>query len=256
MAGRLESKRAVITGGASGVGAAAARLFAAEGARVVIVDRQAEPGRAVADEIKRSGREAHFYHVDVSSADEVRDGFGAIRSELGGVDVLFNHAGIFIVRKLIDMSDSDWDGVMAVNVKSMFLTCREVLPGMMEQRGGVILNTSSVSGLTANALEIAYCVSKGAILQLTRGICAEYRSYGIRCNAICPGFIRTPHGLREMAELAEHGEEVTDDALAASQVRIAEPEDIAAAALALVSDDTRFVNGAHVLVDNGWVAVT
>jgi NAD(P)-dependent dehydrogenase (short-subunit alcohol dehydrogenase family) len=256
MPGRLESKRVVITGGASGVGAASARLFAAEGARIAIIDRQADLGQAVADELRDATHEAYFHHVDVSSAAEVEAGFDAIRRQLGGIDVLFNHAGTFIVRKLIDMSEADWDGIMAVNVKSMFLTCREVLPGMIQQGGGVILNTSSVSGLTANALEIAYCTSKGAVLQLTRGICAEYRSYGIRCNAICPGFIRTPHGLREMAELAKHGQEVTDDALAASQVRIAEPEDIAAAALALVSDDTRFVNGEYIMVDNGWVALT
>ena len=127
---------------------------------------------------------------------------------------------------------------------------------MERNGGGTILNTSSISGVTASALESAYCTTKGAVLQLTRAIAVEYRDCGIRCNAICPGFIRTDHGLRELEELARLGAPVPHDAITALQGRLCEPEDVAAAALALVSDDTRFVNGAALFVDNGWTART
>jgi NAD(P)-dependent dehydrogenase (short-subunit alcohol dehydrogenase family) len=254
--GRLQGKRVIVTGGAGGAGEAATRLFAAEGARLSIFDLQAQQGAQLVQELGELGAEAHFHHVDVSDAAQVEAAVAATQAALGGVDVLFNHAGTFIVKALIDTSEAEWDRLMAINVKSMFLTCRAVLPGMIEQRDGVILNTSSVSGLTANPLESAYCATKGAILQLTRAVAVEYREHGIRCNAICPGFIRTPHGDRERAELAAHGEDVSDDVIAGFQGRVCEPEDIAAAALSLVTDDTRFVNGAHLLVDNGWMAMT
>jgi NAD(P)-dependent dehydrogenase (short-subunit alcohol dehydrogenase family) len=256
MAGRLQGRRAVVSGGAGGAGAAATRLFAAQGARIAILDRQEEAGAELAAELARAGHEAYFHATDVSDAAQVAASVAAVRQELGGVDILFNHAGTFAVRRLIDTSEAEWDRLMAVNVKSMFLTCRAVLPLMMEQRSGVILNTSSVSGVTANALESAYCTTKGAILQLTRAVAVEYRDWGIRCNAICPGFIRTPHGLREIHALAEQGEIVTEEDIRKAQGRFCEPEDIARAALAMVSDDTGFVNGAYLLVDNGWMART
>ncbi|MBS1862320.1 MAG: SDR family oxidoreductase [Actinobacteria bacterium] len=256
MPGRLEGKRVVITGGGGGAGAATARLFAAEGARLSILDLQQAEGEALTAELRADGVEAAFHHVDVSDEAAVVAAIAATEDELGGIDVLFNHAGTFMVKRLVEMTREEWDRLMAINVTSMFLTCRATLPGMVERGGGVILNTSSVSGLTANALEIAYCATKGAILQLTKGVAIEYREHGIRCNAICPGFIRTPHGDRERAALEAQGEEVSDDVIATVQGRICEPEDIAAAALSLVSDDTRFVNGSYLLVDNGWMALT
>jgi NAD(P)-dependent dehydrogenase (short-subunit alcohol dehydrogenase family) len=252
VAGRLHGRRVIVNGGAGGAGAAATKLFAAEGARVAVLDIQREAGEALAADLPNVG----FHHADASDAAQVDEAVAAAEEVLGGVDVLFNHAGTFLVKRLIDTTETEWDRLMAINVKSMFLTCRAVLPAMIEQGGGVILNTSSVSGLTANPLESAYCTTKGAVLQLTRAIAVEYREHGIRCNAICPGFIRTPHGLREIEELGRHGETVSDDDIAAAQGRFCEPEDVAAAALALVSDDTRFVNGAFLLVDNGWMALT
>jgi NAD(P)-dependent dehydrogenase (short-subunit alcohol dehydrogenase family) len=254
--GRLEDRRVVVSGGAGGAGASSTRLFAAEGARVSILDIQREAGEALAAELRAEGHQARFHEVDASDAAQVTDGIAAAREELGGIDVLFNHAGTFIVKRLVDTTEAEWDRLMAINVKSMFLTSRAVLPVMIEQGHGVILNTSSVSGLTANPLESAYCTTKGAVLQLTRAIAVEYREYGIRCNALCPGFIRTPHGLREIEALGRHGEPVSDADIEAAQGRYCEPEDVAASALALVSDDTRFVNGAFLLVDNGWMALT
>jgi NAD(P)-dependent dehydrogenase (short-subunit alcohol dehydrogenase family) len=252
----LDGKRVIVTGGAGGAGAASVRRFCAEGARVSIFDLQLDGGFQLVEELTALGREAYFHHVNVAEAESVAAAVAATRDQLGGVDVLFNHAGTFIVKRLVDMSEQEWDWMMAVNVKSMFLTCRAVLPGMVEQGGGVILNTSSVSGLTAAPFESAYCTTKGAILQLTRAVAVEYRQHGIRCNAICPGFIRTAHGERERRDLAALGEDLSDEVIEQFQVRPCEPEDIADAALTLVSDDMRMVNGTYLLVDNGWMSLT
>lgn len=256
MSARLSARRAIITGGAKGVGAAAARLFTNEGAHVAIFDVDKVAGELLVEELREQGAAAHFYAVDVSDAVGVETAVASAIAALGGVDILFNHAGTFIVRRLIDMSEEEWDRLMSINVKSMFLMSRYVLPTMIDQRSGVILNTSSISGFTASPLESAYCATKGAILQLTKAIALEYREYGIRCNAICPGFIHTDHGDRERIELSHYGQDLSDEAIAAQQGRISEPEDIAAAALSLVSDDSGFVNGTFLVVDNGLTAMT
>lgn len=254
--GRLAGKVAVITGGAGGAGRASSLLFASEGARVAIIDLQVEAGEGVAAEIGRNHGQAIFIEADVSSESAVKDAFRRIDAALGPPDILFNHAGTVIVKRLVDMAVGEWDRLMAINVRSMFLTCREALPRMEAKGSGVILNTSSISGVTASPLESAYCTTKGAILQLTRSVAVEYRDSGIRCNAICPGFIRTEHGLREMAELAAAGVNTSEEIVRGFQGRLCEPDEVAAVALSLVSDDTRFVNGAALYVDNGWMALT
>jgi NAD(P)-dependent dehydrogenase (short-subunit alcohol dehydrogenase family) len=256
VSGRLAGRTAVVTGGAGGAGRATALLFAAEGARVAIVDIDEHAASAVVEEIERAGGAAVAVRADVSSEAEVVAAFKQLDRTLDAPDILFNHAGTLIVKRLVDMTVDEWDRLMAVNVRSMFLTCRAVLPAMEGAGRGTILNTSSISGLTASPLEAAYCTTKGAVLQLTRAIAVEYRDAGIRCNALCPGFIRTDHGLRELEQLAALGSPVTDEDIATAQGRLCEPEEIAGVALALVSDETRFMNGAAVTVDNGWMALT
>ncbi|TYK53079.1 SDR family NAD(P)-dependent oxidoreductase [Actinomadura decatromicini] len=256
-AGRLDGRRALVTGGAGGAGAASVRRFAAEGAHVVFADVDVPGGRALEAEIAAAGGRAHFVETDVSRADDVRRcAETAVQRLGGGVDILFNHAGTVLVERLVDTSEDDWNRLLAVNVTSMFLMCREVLPHMMRARHGVVLNTSSISGLTASPFESAYCVTKGAVLQLTRAIAVEYREYGIRANALCPGFIGTPHGRREIDELTARGAGDVEADIAARQGRLCTPEEIAAAALALVGDDTAVVNGAALVADNGWTALT
>ena len=247
---------ALIGGGAGGAGRAASLQFAGAGARVAIADRQADAGRAVVAEIAGAGGEAVFFETDLARADQVAGAVAGTVRRFGTVDILVNHAGTFIVRAFHETTEDEWDALMAVNVKSMFLMCRETIPIMLEAGHGVIVNTSSVSGVTASALESAYCVSKGAILQLTRSLAVEYRERGIRCNAVCPGAIRTDHGLREMAELVAHGVDLGEAGVAASQVRLCEPEEVASAILFLASDEASFVNGAALFVDNGWTAAT
>ena len=255
MSGRLAGKAALISGGAGGVGRAAALLFAAEGARVALADIQAEAGATTAAEIEAAGGQALFVAADVSQGDQVRAAVRAALARFGRIDVLFNHAGTVIVKPFLETSEADWDRLMAINVKSMFYMCQAVLPGMLAAGGGAIVNTSSISGLTASPLESVYCTTKGAVLQLTRALAVEFRDRGLRCNAVCPGFIRTDHGQREMEAFGALGLDVQAD-IAARQVRICEPEEVAQAALFLASDEARFLNGAALVVDNGWTALT
>ncbi len=255
MAGRLAGKVALISGGATGMGGAASRLFAREGAAVGILDRNADAGDALAQELKALGHDVAFAAADVSKADEVESGVSAIADALGTITVLFNHAGSIVVKPFLDTTEEEWDGLMAVNVKSMFLVTRAVLPGMIAAGGGSIVCTSSISAVAATPMEVLYGATKGACHMFARAIAVEYRDRNIRCNAVCPGFIRTPHGNREVELLSRYGVDVSDAAIAAQQGRMGEPEDVARAALYLASDDSRFVTGAHLFVDNGFTAI-
>ena len=252
---RLEGRVALISGGAGGVGEAASRLFAAEGARVVIVDRQAQAGEALAAELRAAGAEAVFTHADVSIAAEVEAAVRVGVDAFGSIDVLFNHAGTIVIRPFLETTEEDWDGLMAVNVKSMFLMTRATLPHMLRAGKGAIICTSSISAVAATPMEVLYGATKGAVHQFARAIAVEFRDRGIRCNAVCPGFIRTPHGLREVSELQALGVDTSDAAIAAQQGRLCEPEEVARAALFLASDESSFVNGAQLFVDNAFTAV-
>lgn len=254
--GRLRGKTALISGGAGGMGRAMAMLFAREGARVAIADVQAAAGRGVAAAIERDGGTARFVEADVADSAAVDRAVRATLDAYGRIDILCNHAGSIIVKPFLETTEGDWDRLMAINVKSMFLMSRAVLPGMLAAGGGVIVNTSSISGLTAAPMESVYCTTKGAILQLTRAIAVEFRDKGIRCNAICPAFVRTDHGLREIEALNALGWDASEQGIASRQGRICEPEEVARAALFLASDDARFVNGASLVVDNTWTAAS
>lgn len=250
--GRLAGKTAVITGGAAGIGRTTALMFAREGARVVIIDIQEAAGRETVGMIAKAGGSAHFLLADVSKADQVTGVFDAIKAEIGRYDVLFNHAGTIIVKPLHETTEEDYDRLMDINVRSAFLVCRRALPEMVANGGGSVVITASIASELGYALESLYCMTKGAVLQLARTIAVEYREQGIRCNAVCPGFVKTAHGLREIAELDAAGQQWEDGDLAATQGRICEPEEVAAAVTFLASDEASFVNGHALYVDNGW----
>jgi NAD(P)-dependent dehydrogenase (short-subunit alcohol dehydrogenase family) len=255
MPGRLAGKIALISGGATGMGGASSRLFAAEGAKVGVVDRNEEAGRAVVAEIERAGGTAMFAAADVAHEDQVNAAAAAVTAALGAPNVLFNHAGSIIIKPFLETTLAEWDWLMAVNVTSMFLMTKAVLPGMIAAGGGSIVCTSSISAIAATPREVVYNASKGACHMFARSIAVEFRDQNIRCNAVCPGFVRTPHGLREVEALNKLGVDMSDAALAAQQGRICEPEEVARAALFLASDEASFVNGAHLFVDNCFTAV-
>ncbi len=255
MVDRLKDKVALVSGGATGVGGAASTLFAREGARVAVLDINAEQAERTAQAIRAAGGEALAVIADVSQAAPVQAAVDAVLARWGRIDVLFNHAGSIVVKPFLDTTEDEWDRLMAVNVKSMYLVTRAVLPGMLAQGKGAIVCTSSISAVAGTPMEVLYDTTKGACHMFARAIAVEYRDRGIRCNAVCPGFIRTPHGLREVEALQRLGVDVSDAALAVAQGRICEPEEVAAAALFLASDEASFVNGTHLFVDNGFTAV-
>ena len=249
---RFVGKSVLITGGAGGMGLAASRMFAAEGARVSVLDLSAEAGAALVSELSADGHDVFFKQADLSRQEDVEAGIDAVVAERGGIDVLFNHAGTIIVKPFHDTDEADYDRLMDINVKSAFMVTRRVVPLMVANGGGSIVITGSIGSGKAFVYESLYCITKAACLMLSNAISAEYRDKGIRCNAVCPGFVKTAHGLREIDELDGLGQEWQDGDLAATQGRICEPEEVAAAALFLASDEASFINGAALYVDNGW----
>ena len=240
MPGRLAGKIALISGGATGMGGASSKLFAAEGAKVGVLDRNKEAGRAVVAEIEAAGGTAAFAPADVANEAEVNAAVTAITAALGAPNVLFNHAGSIIIKPFLETTLADWEWLMAVNVTSMFLVTKAVLPGMIAAGGGSIVCTSSISAIAATPREVVYNTSKGACHMFARSIAVEYRDQ---------------NGLREVAELNKLGVDMSDAALAVQQGRICEPEEVARAALFLASDEASFINGAHLFVDNCFTAV-
>lgn len=252
---RLENKSILVTGGAKGAGAASARLFAHEGARVLIADRDAEASAGFASEMQANGHDLHWVHADVSTPEGAQAAFNAATDALGPIDILFNHAGIILVKPFLDCTLEEWDELMDNNAKSAFLMSRLVLPQMLERGKGTLLFTSTTGVRAATHLEALYCASKAAMHQLARSIAVEYRDQGIRCNMICPSFVRTKHGEDEIAQLRGYGILASENDVNAMQGRICEPEEVAEVALFLASEESSFVNGAEIFVDNTFTAV-
>jgi NAD(P)-dependent dehydrogenase (short-subunit alcohol dehydrogenase family) len=251
---QLEGKTAIITGGAGGIGRAAALLFAREGAAVSVVDLNQEGGVEVASEITGLGGRAIFEHADVTSAADCRRVVERTVKTFGGVHVLFNNAGIIRRASVVEISEDDWDAVMAVNVKSVFLMCREVIPIMAKSGGGSIVNTASGWGLAGGARAAAYCASKGAVVLLTKALAIDHGRQKIRVNCICPGDTDTSMLRSEARQLGEREERFLADAAKRPLGRMGTPEEIAQAALYLASDASSFVTGTSLIVDGGGLA--
>lgn len=252
---RLSGKVALISGGATGMGGAASLLFAAEGAKVAILDLNLAEAEARVSEIIAAGGQAVAIKCDVSNADQVIAAVRQATLTLGLITVLFNHAGTIVIKPFLETTEQEWDWLHAVNVKSMFLVTKAVLPGMIAAGGGSIVCTSSISAVAGTPMEVLYDTTKGAVHMFARAIAVEFRDRGIRCNAVCPGFIETPHGLREVRDLQALGVDVSEPAIIAAQGRIGKAVEVAQAALFLASDEASFVNGTHLFVDNGFTAI-
>jgi len=251
---QLTGKVALITGGASGIGRATSLLFAREGATVVIADLNAQAGQVVVNEIAQAGGRAFLESTDVSNANDCRRVVDSTLREFGKIDILFNNAGIIRRATVLDLSEEDWDRVMAVNVKSIFLLSREVIPHMQKTGGGSIINTASGWGLSGGAKAAVYCASKGAVVLLTKAMAVDHGPQNIRVNCICPGDTATGMLRSEAQQLGEANDRFLTEAAKRPLGRVGTPEEIARAALYLASDASSFVTGTALVVDGGGLA--
>jgi NAD(P)-dependent dehydrogenase (short-subunit alcohol dehydrogenase family) len=254
MGKQLHGKTAIITGGAGGIGRATALLFASEGAAVCIADLSQEAGVEVAREISAGGGRAVFVRADVTRAADCRRVVERTLEEFSGVDVLFNNAGIIRRASVVEISEDEWDRVMAVNVKSVFLMCRDVIPIMAKAGGGSIINAASGWGLAGGARAAAYCASKGAVVLLTKALAIDHGGQKIRVNCICPGDTDTAMLRNEARQLGEVEDRFLSESAKRPLGRVGRPEEIAQAALYLASDASSFVTGTALVVDGGGLA--
>lgn len=248
----LKGKVAIITGAASGIGQAAAELFAAEGAVVILADVQDAAGQAIVGRLAAATHTACYVHADVSKEADVAAMVHVALSQYGRLDILFNNAGIEGEQApTADATLDNWERVIAINLKGVFLGMKHGIRAMLERGGGSVINNASVAGLVGFAGIPAYCASKGGVVQLTRTAAIEYATQGVRINCLCPGVIDTPmvdrftHGQREAAEQMQALEPVG---------RLGTAREVSELALFLASDRSSFITGAVIPVDGGFVA--
>jgi len=221
----------------------------------MIADRDGEAAKQLAEKLTSTQLDVSHIEADVSQPSGARAAYQAAQATFGRVDILFNHAGIIIVKPFLEYGLEEWEELMNNNAKSAFLMCQLVLPEMLERGKGVLLFTSTTGVRAATHLESLYCASKSAMHQLARALAVEYRDQGIRSNLICPSFVRTHHGEHEIEQLRNYGILASEQDVNVMQGRICEPEEVAEVALFLASDAASFVNGAEIFVDNTFTAV-
>lgn len=250
---KLEGRIAIITGGGSGIGHEACKLFAGEGACVIVADRNRNAASAVAEEIRNIGGKAQPFAVDVGRESEVKAMVDAVVAEHGRIDILVNNAGYGFSGSVVTTSEADWDALMAVNVKGVFFGCKHAIPVMAAHGGGAIVSTASAAANIGIHDRAAYVASKGAVAALTRAMALDHVDDGIRINAVAPGTIESPYFTEILsgpdgADLRRGLEERQ------AMERLGKPIEIARAMLWLASDDASFCTGTIMVVDGGWTA--
>jgi len=241
----LENKIAVVTGGGRGIGEAIARRLAGEGASIAVCDVMLDNAQKVADDLGKLGVKARAYAVNVTDAAQVADVCKKIVAEFGHVDILVNNAGVTRDNLLLRMSEADWDLVLDVNLKGAFLFTKGLIPSMMKQQGGAIVNIASIVGVLGNAGQANYSASKAGMIGLTKTVAKEYAKRGIRANAIAPGFIQTAM----TDKLTEEQKKMQTDVIGLA--RMGQPDDVANTVLFLASDLSSYVTGQVIGVDGG-----
>ncbi len=246
----LASKTALVTGAGSGIGRAIALLFARQGAFVWIADRDPKAGPAVVAEIKAAGGQADYAELDVSDPAAAE----ALAKRLPALDLLVNNAGIGHVGSLLNTAAADLDRLHAVNVRGPFNLCKAFVPAMLERKRGSVINLASIGGVVAVRDRLAYTVTKHAVVGLTKALALDHSHTGVRFNAICPGRVETPFVKSRLAEYPDPEKAYREMASTQLNGRMAQPDEIAAAALYLAADESSMVTGSNLLIDGGWSA--
>ena len=254
MTGKLASQVALITGSASGIGEATARRFAAEGAKLVIADVQTDRGRHLAEELTSSGSPAIFAECDVSNQRAVQAAIDSTVRTFGKLTTLVNVAGIASFKPFHEFDESDWDRILGVNLKGMFLMTKHAIEHLLKNPRSYVVNIGSTSCFVADAGESIYSASKGGVMMLTKSIALEYAAQGLRCNCICPGITDTPMLRFHLSTMPD-----PEATLAARLRRVpmgvaGQPDDIAKCALYLACEDSSYITGTQILIDGGYLA--
>jgi len=251
---RLAGQVAWISGAASGIGAATARLFAAEGASVVIADVHDEDGQPLADEIMSANGCAFYSHCDVGCGEEVQQSMEATAATWDGLHIVVNCAGIVHAVPLHQYSEADWDRLMAINVKSIYLSIKHAFPHLRRNDRSYMVNVGSISSFVGQRATPAYTTSKGAVLSLTKSIALDYASIDLRCNCVCPGITDTPMLREHLGANADSDETLRRRVRRVPINRALQPEEIARTILYLSCEDSAGVTGTSVVVDGGYLA--
>ena len=254
MSRRLEGQTAWISGGASGIGAATARLFAAEGARVLIADVQAELGRGLEASIRATGGTALFSECDVTHEEQIRASLAQGVDSFGGLQILVNCAGIVHVKPLHEYSEQEWDRLMAVNLRSIFFAIKHGIGHLCRNPRSYMVNIGSISSFVGQAGTPAYTASKGGVLLLSQSIALDYAADGLRCNCVCPGITDTPLFRYHVSKTPDPEATLASRAARVPLGRFLTPRDIARAVLYLSTDDSAGITGIAHVVDGGYLA--
>jgi 2-keto-3-deoxy-L-fuconate dehydrogenase len=251
---RLDNKITLVTGAGSGIGAAIAQTFARAGAIVLVADRDQAAGERTAGEIKQAGGRAEFVLLDIAREDDCQRVAAEVLPTHGRLDVLVNNAGIGHVGTILQTEGTDLDRLYAVNVRGAFNLCKAFLPAMLERKSGNIINLASIGGVVGIKDRLAYCTTKFALVGLTKCLALDHAQDGVRVNCICPGRVETPFVSARLKEYPDPEKAYREMASTQAIGRMGKPEEIAAAALYLASDEAAFVTGTAHLTDGGWSA--